>query len=454
MTSVLMKGVSGIRGVVGETLTPDLICTVGSAFALYAGRGRVVIGRDTRPSGPAIEKGLESSLLLSGCSVIRLGAVPTPTLQVMVEETKADGGIMISASHNPIEWNAFKLVGRRGCFLTSKEINDFFKMMDLPFEYPPWDGIGVVTQESSVAEETHLRKILSVIDVDRIRKRAFRVVLDSVNGAGSRLTLRLLDKLGCSVVPIHCEMSGLFPRGAEPVPENLTDLSRVVKEENAGIGFAQDPDADRLAIVDEQGTPIGEEYTIALVTDHQLSKRSGRVVINQSTTKAVDDIAMRYGAPIARTRVGEINVVEEMMRHGARIGGEGNGGVISPEVHMGRDSLVGIAYILEMLATRGGTVSELVGTLPRYSMKKGKLELPGGVMDESVLGRLASEYRSQKTSRIDGLRIEFIDHDRFEGAWVHMRPSNTEPIFRIIAEGKDPEQAAGVYEFFERVITG
>lgn len=454
MPSVLMKGVSGIRGVVGETLTPDLIWRVGSAFSRYAGRGNVVLGRDTRPSGAAIEKGIESALLLSGSSVITIGTVPTPTLQVMVEESRAVGGIMISASHNPIEWNAFKLVGNRGSFLTSGEMNEFFKLMEGSFSYPKWDGIGAVTSGGDAAEEIHLRKILSVIDVQGIRRRAFRVVLDSVNGAGSRLTLRLLEELGCSVVPVHCDMTGIFPRGAEPVPENLGDLSRAVRDAGADIGFAQDPDADRLAIVDESGSPIGEEYTIVLVAEHLLSKKSGRVVINLSTTKAVDDVATKHGAPVARTRVGEINVVEEMMRHGARIGGEGNGGVISPEVHLGRDSLVGIGYILEMLALRGGTVSEIVGSLPRYSMKKGKLEIPGGVMDESILGRLEEEYRSQKTSLIDGLRIEFINHDRFEGAWVHMRLSNTEPIFRIIAEGRDPEQATGVYEYFERVITG
>ncbi len=415
MSSVLMKGVSGIRGIVGDTVTPELIARVGSAFAIFARHGRIVLGRDTRPTGPAIEKGLESALLLSGCTVVNVGIVPTPTVQVMVEMTKADGGIMISASHNPIEWNAFKLIGRSGSFLTSSEIEKFFTIMEGPFDYRGWDGMGSLSGDRAAAEDLHIGRVMSVIDAETIRSRRFRVALDSVNGAGSDITRRFLDELGCEVIPVHCEMSGTFPRGAEPIPENLADLCEAVASEKADIGFAQDPDADRLAIVDEAGKPIGEEYTVVLAVEHQLSKKTGRVVINQSTTKAVDDIAQRHGAPVARTRVGEINVVEEMMRHGARIGGEGNGGVISPEVHLGRDSLVGIGYVLEMLAARGDTVSGAVKRLPEYIMKKGRIKLPDGGLDSSLLGRIARQYHDQKISTIDGLRIEFIDHSEFGG---------------------------------------
>ncbi len=451
MSSTLMKSVSGIRGIVGESVTPDLINKVGSAFARYCGYGTVVIGRDSRPTGTAIEKGLESALMLSGCSVVNVGIVPTPTVQVMVEHLCADGGIVISASHNPIEWNAFKLIGKNGSFLTASEIDAFFKMMESPFTYKRWDGVGSVSQDTT-ADEVHIGKVLGVVQQDIIARKKFKVVLDSVNGAGSRITPRMLEKLGCKVAPIHCDMSGIFPRGAEPVPDNLTILSEKVIGERADIGFAQDPDADRLAIVDETGRPIGEENTIALVVEHLLAKKPGRVVINLSTTKAVDDIAAAHDSRLTRARVGEINVVEEMMKGGARIGGEGNGGVISPEVHLGRDSLVGIGYVLEMMAERSKKISELVAGLPHYVMKKGSIKLAGAGIDPSILKNIEKECSAQKTSSIDGLRIEFIGAHEFAGGWVHLRPSNTEPIFRIISEGKDAGQAEAIYNHFEKLL--
>jgi phosphomannomutase len=451
MASTLMKSVSGIRGIVGETVTPALINAVGSAFAAYCNFGTVVIGRDTRPTGTAIEKGLESSLVLSGCDVFNIGIVPTPTVQLMVEHFRADGGIVISASHNPIEWNAFKLIGSKGTFLTATEIEKFFKLMEKDFSYQKWDGVGTVTQKTG-SDEIHIKKVCDVIDMEAIRKKKFKVALDSVNGAGSEITRKLLSVLGCEVIPIHCELTGIFPRGAEPVPKNLGVLANAVLRQKADVGFAQDPDADRLAIVSETGRPIGEEYTIALVVEHLLARHTGRVVINLSTTKAVDDIALRHGAPVARTRVGEINVVEEMMRHGARIGGEGNGGVISPEIHLGRDSLAGIGYVLEMMATRDRTVSQLVSDLPSYAMVKGSVSLAGAGIDQSLLPRIKQEFSGQKISTVDGLRIEFIHHPGFEGGWVHLRPSNTEPIFRIIAEGRDEGQAQAIYDHFARLV--
>lgn len=451
MASTLMKSVSGIRGIVGETVTPALINAVGSAFAAYCNFGTVVIGRDTRPTGPAIEKGLESSLVLSGCDVLNIGVVPTPTVQLMVEHFKADGGIVISASHNPIEWNAFKLIGSNGTFLTSSEIEKFFKLMEKDFSYQKWDGVGTITHKTG-SDDIHIKKVCSVIDVEAVRSKHYRVALDSVNGAGSLITQKLLSELGCEVIPVHCEMTGIFPRGAEPVAKNLSILSNTVLRQKADIGFAQDPDADRLAIVAETGKPIGEEYTIALVVEHLLSRHAGRVVINLSTTKAVDDIALRHGAPVARTRVGEINVVEEMMRHGARIGGEGNGGVISPEIHLGRDSLAGIVYVLEMMADRGKPVSQLVSELPAYAMIKGSVSLTGKGIDESLLPRIKQEFSGQKISSIDGLRVEFLEHPHFKGGWVHLRPSNTEPIFRIIAEGRNEDQAKAIYDHFSMML--
>jgi phosphomannomutase len=451
MSSILMKSVSGIRGIVGDTITPDLVAKVGSAFAEFCNRKTVVIGRDTRPTGYAIEKGLESALLLSGSNVINIGIVPTPTVQVMVEHAGAEGGIVISASHNPIEWNAFKLIGKTGSFLTGSEIEKFFRLMEGDFTYRSWDHIGVAKHETGV-DEIHIRKILAAIDPDPIRQKKYKVAVDSVNGAGSSITIKYLRELGCGVIPVHCDPTGIFPRGAEPLAENLTVLSQTVTREHADIGFAQDPDADRLAIVDENGRPIGEEYTIALVAEHLLSAKTGRVVINLSTTKAVDDIAQKHGAAVARTKVGEINVVEEMMRMGARIGGEGNGGVIAPEVHLGRDSLVGIGYVLSMMAERNKKISELVAALPRYYMKKGSVRLAGTETSSSLLKKLKNEYPGQKVSDIDGLRIEFLTDREFGGGWVHLRPSNTEPIFRIIAEATDRAKAEKIYNHFAKMF--
>ena len=254
------------------------------------------------------------------------------------------------------------------------------------------------------------------------------------------------------MIPLNCEMTGSFPRGAEPMAENLGDLCRRVVEESADIGFAQDPDADRLAIVDENGRPIGEENTIALVVDHLLSKKPGRVVINLSTTKAVEDIAYKYGVKVKRTKVGEINVADDMRKNGARIGGEGNGGVISPEVHLGRDSLVGIGYILEMMAERDKKISQLVGELPCYVIKKGVVKFDAMKNDDVHLKKIEDLYRDERISKIDGIRIDFIKDGIFNGGWVHLRPSNTEPIFRIISEGRDKRQASNIYNHFARLL--
>lgn len=289
---------------------------------------------------------------------------------------------------------------------------------------------------------------MKIINAPRIKKNKFSVVLDSVNGAGSVITQELLEKLGCRVHPLYCFIDGTFPRGSEPVPANLADLATAVKKKKADIGFAQDPDADRLAIVDEKGNPIGEELTISLVAEHLLKKKPGQVIVNLSTTRTVEDVAARHGAPFRRAKVGEINVVDEMRRKGARIGGEGNGGVISPEVHLGRDSLVGIGYILDMMAERKKTLSELVSELPRYHMIKGKVKVSNRAMDPKILDGIRDEFKGEKCDTRDGLRIDFHRHAGFAGGWVHLRASNTEPVFRIIAEGRDEKQAKMIYKNF------
>jgi phosphomannomutase len=451
MASKLMKSVSGIRGIVGDSLTPDLIVKVASAFAKYTKRGTIVVGRDTRPTGEAIKQVLEHVLTLSGCNVIDLGIVPTPTVELMTKKLKAGGGIVISASHNPVEWNAFKLISKSGTFLNSKEITQFFKYLEEDFNYVLWDKTGKISYNTK-AGTVHIKKVLDVINKDKIKKKAYKVVLDSVNGAGSEITLKMLSELNCKIIPLYCDINGLFPRGAEPVPENLKDLAKAVKKYGADIGFAQDPDADRLAIVNEKGVPIGEENTLALVTEHLLSKKKGRVVINLSTTKAIEDIAQKYGVSVKRTKVGEINVTDEMRRNGARVGGEGNGGVISPEINMGRDSLAGIGYVLEMMAERGRSISELVNDLPQYVMKKGKVKSDDNKKNQMILNIIKGDFKNERISDIDGLRIDFIKHNEFKGGWVHLRPSNTEPIFRIISEGKDITHATKIYNYFAKVF--
>lgn len=451
MPSPLMKSVSGIRGIVGETFTPELLASAGSAFARYAGYGTVVVGRDTRPTGEAVSMNLVSSLLLAGCNVIDIGVVPTPTVQIMVEELKASGGIVLSASHNPVEWNALKLINRHGTFLTPKEINKLFAIMDTPSEFKKWNKTGRLTVMQNAGEK-HLARVLEVIDAELIRSRNFHVVVDSVNGAGSIITPELLRRLNCKVTEINCKPDGLFPRGAEPLPENLKQLSEVVVRSGADIGFAQDPDADRLAIVDETGKPLGEEYTIALAVDHILSKRKGPVVVNLSTTKAVEDVAGKYKVNFFRAKVGEINVVEEMKKRNALIGGEGNGGVISPEVHLGRDSLVGIGYILEMMSVKEKKVSEIMEEMPDYSMKKGKVVLSGNSDITRILTGIKDEFRNEKISDIDGLRIDFIKNEKFNNGWVHLRSSNTEPVFRIIAESDSKSKTEKIYKYFAGLV--
>jgi len=447
MGKTLMKSISGIRGIVGDSMTPELVIEVARGFARYTKKGTIVVGRDSRPTGKVISDMLSSALTMAGCNVVEIGIVPTPTVQLMVEELKAAGGIVISASHNPIEWNAFKLINGNGTFLNGKEIKRFFAFMDQEGKYEKWSGIGTITS-SDTAFALHIKKVLDVINVPRIKKKKFTVVLDSVNAAGSLITPELLKKLGCRVIPLYCTIDGTFPRGSEPVPANLTDLAAAVKKHKADIGFAQDPDADRLAIVDEKGRPIGEEMTISLVADHMLKSEVGQVIVNLSTTRTVEDVAARYGAPFRRAMVGEINVVDEMRKKGARIGGEGNGGVISPEVHLGRDSLAGIGYILDMMADRKKTLSELVSDLPEYYMIKGKVRISEKIDSSAVIDKIKKEFLSEKCDSRDGLRIDFKKHEDFAGGWVHLRSSNTEPIFRIIAEGKTEKQVNKIYRFF------
>ncbi|MBI2620298.1 MAG: phosphoglucosamine mutase [Ignavibacteriales bacterium] len=455
----LMVSISGIRGIVGSSLTPEVIVKYSSAFAEYCGRGTVVIGRDGRITGKPVTHIVSSTLISMGCNVIALGICPTPTVQIATERTRATGGISVTASHNPIIWNGLKFVDSSGLFLNAKQNKEFWNLADRGDRtYALWDKMG-----SHTADDTFIdRHIQSILDLPYINPRAlirreFKVVADCVNAAGGVIVPKLLRKLGCHVVEMNCDVSGIFAHAPEPVPENLTALCRRVKAEKADLGIAVDPDADRLVLIDETGHPFGEEYTIASVVRFVLEKESqlsGRkrslrrpqVVVNLSTTRAVEDIAKQFGGETHRTAVGEINVAQKMKEVGALVGGEGSGGVILPSVHLGRDAAVGIALVIQQLAEFGGSLSALKRTLPQYSIIKGKIDV-GRIDPDQALQRMKDRHaRRGRINTTDGLRIDFPD------SWVHLRKSNTEPIVRIIAEAPTKQEADQLAVRFTREI--
>jgi phosphomannomutase len=468
----LMVSISGIRGVVGETLTPETIVKYTSAYALYCNRGHIIVGRDGRITGKNVLDIVASTLLQMGCDVTDLGICPTPTVALAIEKLKASGGISITASHNPMIWNGLKFFASTGLFLDADENRAFWHLAEQPAKYVSWDKQGKYTIQENFLDE-HIREVLSFsyIDIGKIRARKFKVVLDCVNSAGGIIVPRLLEKLGCEIIPIHCEMTGIFGHTPEPIPENLTSLCTKVREQHADIGIAVDPDVDRLVLINEKGEPFGEEYTIASCTKFILEKISAqnlsrtqrgisaslrqsqignqqslKVVINLSTTRAVEDIAKQYGASTLRTPVGEINVAKKMKKVGAVIGGEGSGGVILPEVHLGRDAIVGIVLVLQHLTEFGGTISELKAALPQYCITKGKVDL-GTLNPDAILKRLMADHSVSDTINTDdGLKIDFPE------SWVHLRKSNTEPIIRIIAEARTKAEADELVKKFTAKI--
>jgi len=429
----LIFSISGLRGIVGDGLTPELVVKYSSAFG-YTSKGKIVIGRDTRNTGEMIKNLVISSLVATGCEVIDLGICPTPTVELAVLDLKAQGGIVITASHNPIEWNALKFINPEGMFITEQEKNRIEKLVqNQKMKFAPWDKIGKVSKDSYQIEK-HINKIsnLNLVNKDKIREKKFKVVIDCVNGAGSFASPVLLEKLGCEVIKINCQNTGTFPHPPEPVPSNLTKLCDTVRQYQADIGFANDPDADRLAIVSEKGEAIGEEYTLVLATKYVLSKKRGPVVVNLSTTKMIDDMARMYNSTVHRTKVGEANVGLKLKQVKGVIGGEGNGGVILPELHFGRDALVGMALILSYLAESSLTVSKAIEQIPKYYMLK--KAFPINQNFERLLHKFKAKYRKSIMNTRDGLRID-LHH-----SWLHIRKSNTEPIGRVIAEAKDKKQ--------------
>jgi len=431
-----MIGVSGVRGVVGKSLTPDILTKYSSAFGNLCKSGKVVVGRDSRISGEMAKSAVFSGLLSTGCQVIDLGICATPTVEIAVEELKADGGIIITASHNPIEWNALKFVGSDGIFPSENNSKKFFDLVENNnIKYKPWDKLGKICFDDSW-NKRHIDKILqlSYINVRKIKERRFRVVLDCCNGAGGVISPPLLRTLGCEVIELNCAPNGMFSHDPEPIPKNLISLSQTVKKHQADLGFANDPDVDRLAIVSEKGVPLGEEATLALATKFILSRKpDSNVVSNISTSRMIDDIAKEFESKVYRTKVGEAHVARKLKEVKGVIGGEGNGGVILPELHYGRDALVGMALILGYLAESDKSINQLAWELPRYVMIKEKTSLNKNF--EKNLDRLKRKYSRGKINSLDGVRIDFED------SWVHVRKSNTEPQIRVIAEARSKKEA-------------
>ncbi|RJP69411.1 MAG: phosphoglucosamine mutase [Ignavibacteriales bacterium] len=431
----LMVSVSGIRGIIGDGLEPEVLVKFTSAYAEFCGKGTIVIGRDARITGELVKNIVSGTLAAKGFNVVDIGIVPTPTVQYTVKNLKAAGGIAISASHNPNEWNALKLLNSTGQFMTPEENVQLLKILENVPKYVDWESIGKISFYEDGLKK-HVEDVLKLkyIDKEKIRKRKFRVVADCVNGAGVYVIPDLLREFGCEVIEMNCERSGIFPRLPEPIPENLTGTMEKVKEEKADIGIVVDPDVDRLVLITDKGQPFSEENTITQAVKFILSKEKGNVAVNLSTTRAVDDVANAAGCKVFRSPVGEANVVKKMKEVDAIIGGEGSGGVIYPALHFGRDALVGIAITLQHLLEFGGTISELKDSLPKYFIAKRKIELKNANPD-AILHSLKNKYGNEKINTEDGLRIDFPDH------WVHFRKSNTEPIIRCITEAETQDKA-------------
>jgi phosphomannomutase len=442
MAGELIITVSGLRGVVGENLTPQVAADYGRAFGSFLRSHNlnieklvVCLGRDSRPSGQLLTDAVTSGLTFVGISVINLGIVTTPTVGIMVRHLACAGGIVITASHNPLPYNGVKLL-LDNAMAPPPDVAEKIKNRFLNKDFVSADLLkpGTVSANSE-ADDIHLAKVLRIVDAKAIAKKQFKVVLDSVNGAGGRPGVKLLTALGCKITPVNIEPTGLFAHTPEPTAENLTSLCDAVKNARADIGFAQDPDADRLAIVDETGAYIGEEYTLALAAKLIFSKQTGNAAANLSTSRMIDDIAKSAGGRVIRTPVGEANVASAMLQNNCIIGGEGNGGVIDLRIGPIRDSLVAMAFTLQLLAQTGKTVSQLVGEIPRYSMTKYKFPADKAKV-KLILDAVKKLFPDAKVNSADGFRFDFPD------AWIHIRSSNTEPIVRVIAEAKDKSAAA------------
>jgi len=447
----LIKSISGIRGTIGgkpgSGLTPIDIVKYSAAFAVWAkrqaedkgrgGRIKIVAGRDARISGPMVQQIVTSTLVGMGVDVVDTGLATTPTVEMAVVAERAQGGIILTASHNPKQWNALKLLNCDGECLDDANGKLVLSIADNDeYTFAEADMLGSVVEKDYA--DYHIDKVLELplVDVEAIRAKQFKVAIDCVNSVGGVVLPKLLRALGVAeIIELYCEPDGLFPHNPEPLPEHLTELSSVMKSRGADVGFAVDPDVDRLAIVCEDGSMFGEEYTLVAVADYVLSRQKGNASSNLSSTRALRDVAKSHGAKYAASAVGEVNVVTTMKSVGAVIGGEGNGGIIYPELHYGRDALVGIALFLTHLAKSGKTCSQLRAQYPQYYMSKNKIELTPDVDADAILLKMKQRYANEQINDIDGVKIDFADE------WAHLRKSNTEPIIRIYTESKSKEGA-------------
>ncbi|MDR1338984.1 MAG: phosphoglucosamine mutase [Prevotellaceae bacterium] len=449
----LIKSISGIRGTVGgqpgDALTPLDTVKFAGAYSAWikgrtenCGRFRVVVGRDARLSGDMVNRLISGSLIASGVDVIDLGLATTPTVEMAVSGLRANGGIIITASHNPKQWNALKLLNEHGEFLSDADGKALLAMAEKSeFDFSGVDDLGQITYNDTYTDE-HIKAVLSLplVDIDAIYRANFRVVVDAVNSVGGIAIPRLLASLGVHVVELNCTPNGQFPHNPEPLPEHLTEIAETVPGKNADLGIVVDPDVDRLAIVCEDGSFFGEEYTLVAVADYVLGKTTGNTVSNLSSSRALRDITEKHGAQYFSSAVGEVNVVAEMKRVNAVIGGEGNGGVIYPELHYGRDALVGVALFLSHLARKRIKCSELRAQYPDYFVSKNKVTLTPDTDIDRILQKVKDKYSSRRISDIDGVRVDF-DSER---KWVHLRKSNTEPVIRIYAEAPSEKEASAL----------
>ena len=453
----LIKSISGIRGtiggVVGDNLTPLDVVKFASAYGIWirshSDNNKIVIGRDARISGSMVQNLVMNTLVGLGFDVVDIGLSTTPTVEIAVPLENASGGIIITASHNPKQWNALKLLNSKGEFLNSDDGIEILKLAEsTDLKYNDVDNLGKITEVTNYID-IHVDQVMSlnIIDVNKIKSSNFKIVVDAVNSTGGIAVPKLLNKLGVEVIELYCDPNGHFPHNPEPLKENLTDLSSLVVEHNADLGIVVDPDVDRLAFVCEDGSIFGEEYTLVACADFVLGKTPGSTVSNLSSTRALRDVSQKHGCSHQSSAVGEVNVVEMMKKNNAVIGGEGNGGVIYPESHYGRDSIVGIAMFLNLLAERNLTALELKNEYPSYFMSKQKLQLNNDLNFEAIQEFLMNKYSSEKIDTVDGLKIDFED------SWVQLRKSNTEPIIRIYSEAKSQESADALANSVIKEIT-
>ena len=445
---MIIRSISGVRGLIDSHLSSEKIKVYARAFHTHIDQGLVFLGRDSRPSGEDLLNAFTEELIRLGRDVIICGIVPTPTVQFMVEKSEAAGGAIITASHNPIEWNGLKFVRSDGTFFNSKDCEDLFECVDRnnALESASEPGLFFPDQNSILKHSIHTIE-LSCIDLNAIRNRKFKVVIDAVNGAGSEALPLLLAHLGCEVISIHCEGNGEFKRGTEPLPKNLGDLRKIVIKNEAHVGFAVDPDADRLAVVSEKGKALGEEYTLVLAAEGYIKNKQSKetFVTNLSTSMALEKMAELNNCTVERSAVGEINVVQKMIEVGSELGGEGNGGVILKEAHLGRDSLVGVAMVLNRMAQENIPLSQIHAALPQFYIVKDKINLDA-IEKDAVLEKAKSVLTDAEVNMIDGVKFTWED------SWIHLRSSNTEPIMRIYAEGSSKRIAQGLVDKIKKTI--